>query len=358
MSAIGSQHRFTKLISVFRNHLWIYALLLITTSCHKARQVNLSFYYWKTTYQQQPTENSYLKVLHCNKLYMRIMDVDLNTAGNNLTPVSPITFQSPLADSITLVPVVFIVNKALISETHPQLDALAGKIFNFVQGKITQAGKSGYPELQIDCDWTRTTRDNYFYLLARIKALPALKGKLLSATLRLHQLKNQRSNGVPPVDRVMLMCYNMGNLHQYGVQNSILEQTELEKYAGRNLSAYTRPVDIGLPLFSWAVAFRKREYIGISKRVNLQLLHNPSLFTNTDNNLFQLKTDLPSYGLQRGDEIRWESVSVDNLQRAAHYLVRYMNDTDFTNIIYFHLDAPTLTHYNYETLEKTAALFR
>lgn len=358
MQAAWSQNLFAKLTPVFRNRIWLCALLLLITSCHKARKVNVSFYYWKTTYQQHPTENNYLKALHCRKLYMRIMDVDLNTTGNGLVPISPITFQSSLADSIALVPVVFIVNKALMGQTHPQLDELAAKITRFVQGKVTQAGKTTFPELQIDCDWTRTTRDNYFYLLGRIKALPALKRKLLSATLRLHQLKNQRSNGVPPVNRVMLMCYNMGDLRRYGVHNSILEQSELEKYAGSNLSSYSRPVDVGLPLFSWAVVFRKHLYAGISKRMNLKLLRDSSLFDSTDNNMFQLKTDLASYGLQRGDEIRWENVPIKQLQEAARYLARYINNTDATNIIYFHLDTPILTCYPHETLEKTAALFR
>ncbi len=347
-------------IPLFRFHYQLWCFLLLTaafTSCHKSRKVNLSFYYWKTTYRQQPTEARYLKALHCRKLYLRIMDIDLNASGAGLAPVSPVTFKSPVAADVALVPVVFIVNKALLSQTHQQLDNLAGKIVPFVQAKAEQAGKTGFEELQIDCDWTRTTRDNYFYLLKSIKGRPELKGRLLSVTLRLHQLKNRQSSGVPPVNRVMLMCYNMGDLRRYGPHNSILEQSDLEKYAGSSLSSYGKHVDVGLPLFSWAVVFRQHEYAGISKRMNQALLLNPDLFASAGNNQYRLQTDMPAYGLQRGDEIRWEAVETSELQNAARYIARYIN-TDTINVIYFSLDAQTLTHYPYETLEKTAALFR
>ena len=51
------------------------------------------------------------------------------------------------------------------------------------------------------------------------------------------------------------MCYNMGNWCKYGSQNSILDIVELKKYANNNISAYPMPIDIGLPLFKWAVAY-------------------------------------------------------------------------------------------------------
>lgn len=330
-------------------------LVLTSASCHKDRVVDTSFYFWKTIYQENHAEKLYLDSLHSKKIYIRIMDVDAGDAGP--VPVSPVTFKTAVPASIKLIPVVFIVNKVIQNQTHEQLDKLAGKIVYFVNGKIRQAGKTTFEELQIDCDWTRTTRSNYFYLLKRIRANPTLKNKQISATLRLHQLKNQVSSGVPPVDRVMLMCYNMGNLRKYGTQNSILEQEELEKYAGNNLSRYPMPIDIGLPLFSWAVIFRQKIYTGISKRINLVMLKDKNLFQEKELNMYVLKEDVPALGLKLGDEIRWESVTAENLQSAAAYLQKFTT-TNPVNIIYFHLDEQTLKPYHYETLEKTAALFR
>ncbi|AMR33995.1 hypothetical protein A0256_22370 [Mucilaginibacter sp. PAMC 26640] len=226
-------------------------------SCRRDRVINTSFYYWKTVYYTNKTEQKYFGALDCKKFYVRIMDV--NYGDNGIVPVSPVTFKTVLPDSVQLIPVVFIVNDVLKNQTNKQLDDLARKIIYYVNGRIKPSGKTSYSELQLDCDWTRTTRDSYFYLLKRIRTDSGLKNKKLSATLRLHQLKNQKSSGIPPVDRVMLMCYNMGNLRKYGHQNSILEQSELEKYAGNNLSEYPMPIDIGLPIFSWAVVFRQRQ---------------------------------------------------------------------------------------------------
>jgi hypothetical protein len=335
--------------------LTVWILLLVFSSCHKKRVVNTSFYYWKTVYERNNAENQYLDSLHCKKLYVRIMDVD--KGDNGPVPISPITFKNALPNSIQIVPVIFIVNQVLKSRTHQQLDDLANKIAYYVNGKIKQSGKTSFNELQIDCDWTRTTRDNYFYLLRRIKNNADLKGKQLSATLRLHQLKNQKSSGIPPVNRVMLMCYNMGNLRKYGTQNSILEQSELEKYMNNNLAAYPVPIDVGLPIFSWAVVFRQKQYAGIAKRLKSQNFTDKKVFKTTANNFYTLQEDLPKYGLKQGDEIRWEDLPANKLLTAANYIQKYIS-SDTVNIIYFHLDEPTLKHYTYESLEKTTAVFR
>lgn len=286
---------------------------------------------------------------------MRIMDVA--NGDNGPMPVSPVNFKATLPENTAIVPVVFIVNQVLENQTHQQLNDLAGKILYYVNGKVKQSGKVAYDELQIDCDWTRTTRDNYFYLLRCIRNNSDFKSKYLSATLRLHQLKYQKSSGVPPVDRVMLMCYNMGNLRKYGNQNSILEQSELEKYVGKNLTDYQMPVDVGLPIFSWAVVFRQKQYIGIAKRIQNKSFSDKKVFQPTGNSLYTLLGDMPGYGLKRGDEVRWEDIPADKLIAAAKYIKQYIA-TDTVNIIYFHLDEPTLKHYTYENLEKTAAVFR
>lgn len=330
-------------------------MMLGLVSCRKDRVINTSFYYWKTVYDTNATESQYFNALHCKKLYVRIMDVDHGDNGS--VPVSPITFKATLADSVQLIPVVFIVNDVLKNQTSQQLDDLARKIVYYVNGRIKPSGKTSYDELQLDCDWTRTTRDNYFYLLRRIRANASLKNKKLSATLRLHQLKNQKSSGIPPVNRVMLMCYNMGNLRKYGSQNSILEQSELEKYAGKNLGNYPLPIDVGLPLFSWAVVFRQKQYAGIAKRLYNDSFVDQKTFKASGSKLYTLQKDLPQYGLLRGDEIRRENLSAGQLLSAANYIQKYIS-SDTVNIIYFHLDEPTLKHYTYEDLEKTAAVFR
>jgi len=325
--------------------------LAYLSSCHHPKKVTTSFYYWKTVYKANKTEAAYLQYFKVHKLYVRIMDVDMGENGVDPVPVSPVIFKDKLPDSVQIVPVVFIVNDILKNITKPKLNDLVNKIPFFVNGKVQQAGKHSFNELQIDCDWTATTRDNYFYLLNRLKLNPALKGKTISATLRLHQLKNQSGSGVPPVSRAMLMCYNMGNLRKYGNKNSILEISELKKYLGSNISAYPMPVDIGLPLFSWVVAFRNKEYIGISKRTKIVDLHNKNQFIFIGNNIYKAARDLPEFGLNKADEVRWEAVAVPDLQAASRYLSTLIK-TDTINVIYFHLDETVIKPYAYTDLEK------
>lgn len=337
--------------------LFVFILCSVISSCRRHdRVVNTSFYFWKTVYKANKTESAYVNHFHAHKLYMRIMDVDMDESGTIPIPISPITFQVKLSDTVGIVPVVFIVNNVLKTITRPQLDDLARKIVPFVKAKTEQAGKTSFNELQIDCDWTASTRENYFYLLERLKQAKELKGKTISATLRLHQVKNQKGSGIPPVNRVMLMCYNMGNLRKYGEQNSILEINELKKYLGDNVKAYPVPVDIGLPLFSWAVAFRNKEYIGIAKRITFAELNNKNHFIFIKNHIYRAQTDLPDDGLKANDEVRWEAVAANDLQATAGYLSPLIK-TDTLNVIYFHLDEAVLKTYTYENLEKTAHLF-
>ena len=332
-------------------------LLSLFTSCLKKREVDASFYYWKTIYDANPVEESWLDTLKSKRMYIRMMDIDLSENGSMPIPVSPIMFKQKVPVRRELVPVVYIVNNVLKNRSHKQLDELAAKMIFFVKGKMSQAGKTDIKELQIDCDWTKSTRDNYFYLLTKLGQKLPNKKCILSATLRLHQLKNLITSGVPPVNRVMLMCYNMGNLRRYGDQNSILEQSELQKYVGGNIANYPLPVDVGLPLFSWAVAFRQKKYVGIAKKVTEVVLNDTTLFNQIRSNRFFAKKDLPDYGLVAHDELRWESVPIKQLQAAAVYVAKHLN-TNKINIIYFHLDEKLLKNFNYEDLEKTTAIFR
>jgi len=334
---------------------YLFLLVVLLAACKPGRKVNTCFYYWKTVYRQNDTADSYIKHLKVHKLYVRIMDIDMADDGSEPIPISPINFQSKLPDSLEIVPVVFIVNDVLRNISHARMDELSRKLCVFVKAKVEQSGKVNFNELQIDCDWTQETRDNYFYLLKRIKQ--GIDNKQLSVTLRLHQLKNQKTSGVPPADKVLLMCYNMGNLRKYGKQNSIIELNELKKYAGANLGTYPMPMDIGLPLFGWAVAFRDKQYIGIDKRINFDNLNHAKQFASNGNNLYTAKTDLPAYGLQSGDVVRWENSDIKTVQVAASYIGQYLKAGE-VNMVYFHLDGDLIKKYKYEDLESAADLVR
>ncbi len=279
----------------------------------------------------------------------------MDDAGQNPVPVSPITFQQKLPDTVQMAPVVFIINNVLKAVPKTSLADMAAKIVRFTDAKVEQAGKKSYNELQIDCDWTADTRDNYFYLLNVLKGLT--KGKTLSVTLRLHQVKNRVKCGIPPVSKALLMCYNMGNLRKYGPQNSIIDVNELKKYLDDNISRYPMKMDIGLPLFSWAVAFRDKQYIGIAKQIKFDNLTNKNQFSPIGSNLYSAKTDMPQYGLRMRDEVRWEDAPLQSLQAIASYIGPKLKGDD-VGLVYFHLDEKVIKNYSYGDLENVAQILR
>lgn len=333
---------------------WGFIFLILLVSCKQKREVYTSFYFWKTVYQTDTLQQHYVNHFKNDKLFVRIMDVDRDEHGV-ITPIAPINFKDKLPNNKALVPVVFIVNDILKTIKDNEISELAANIMKFVNGKVKQSGKLNYHELQIDCDWTASTRLQYFKLLEEIQKLNS--GRKLSTTLRLHQLKNQEKSGIPPVDHVLLMCYNMGNLRKYGTQNSILEVAELKKYLDKNLKYYPMKIDIGLPLFSWAVVFRNKAYAGISKRMNIQVLSDKGKFEFLSNGLYRSKINLPTFGLNKNDEIRYEQSKLEELKECASYIEKYLPQAS-VNLVLYHLDKEIIKNFSIHELEEITHILR
>ena len=161
--------------------------------------------------------------------------------------------------------------------------------------------------------------------------------------------------GIPPEDRVLLMCYNMGNLRRFGAQNSILDLEELKKYAGNNLSNYPKEIDLALPLFSWLVVFRNQEYAGISRRVKPEDLQNLLMFDRQEDGLFVAKLDLPAFGIRKDDVVRYEDSKPEDVEELATYLSSHLPNKP-VNVLYYHLDKSLLKNYTVDELEKISHL--
>lgn len=325
--------------------------------CKQKSIVHPTFYYWKTDYKSKKDETSYLDKFKSKSLYVRIMDVDFNPDLQQPVPISPIKFSDPLPQQVNIIPVVFIVNNVFNKIDAQKTAILADRIAKFVKAKVKQAGKENYSELQIDCDWTKTTKDQYFKFLEQLKVNPLLKGKTVSVTLRLHQVKNIVSSGIPPVEKAILMCYNMGNLRKYGEQNSILDQHEMDLYLKEYLEKYPLPLDVALPIFEWAVVFRDEQYSGISKRIGKTQIEDKKLFKRRGNSiLYDLLVDYPQAGLKQGDVVRWEQILPKDLLVTSKFLSRYLSPRE-RNLVFYHLDTDLLKHFTDEDFQKAIANF-
>ncbi|MBK8703650.1 MAG: hypothetical protein IPN33_08475 [Saprospiraceae bacterium] len=133
-------------------------------------------------------------------------------------------------------------------------------------------------EIQIDCDWTEKTRDSYFYLLKKMREQLEPGNCALSATIRLHQVRYFKKTGAPPVDRGMLMFYNMGDVESWEEPNSILNIKKGEPYLD-GAARYPLPLDVALPAFGWGVLFREGRMIRLIYPIDEKVLADTSRFS-------------------------------------------------------------------------------
>jgi len=332
---------------------FVFIIIVFFTGCGKERSYKAGFYYWKTLFDLSETEQSQIGRSGSTRLYVRMMDIDWDTDRQEAVPVSPVLFRKRFPDSLRMIPVIFIVNNTLQNLHNKSIRLLASKIIRFTEAKVKQAGVQVFSEIQIDCDWTRTTKDNYFLLLRELDR--QLPHKLISVTLRLHQYKN-RSLGIPPADRVMLMCYNMGNLRKYGQHNSILNIPEMKRYLDAGQVEYPLPIDIALPIFRWTVVFRSKQYAGIT-RISPGEFENKLLFKKVKNSLYEVQRDIAEYGIRKRDELRYEAVTFDELKSVAQLISKSVKLQDSLNIVYYHLDDNLLNNYQNGQLEEIFHFF-
>jgi hypothetical protein len=344
----------------------VICLLLFFTGCRQQpeRIVERGFYYWKSQLQLSESETTTLQQLQVKQLYVKFFDVIPAEDGNGAMPVAKLYIDSGSLkqlhkEQVHIIPVIFITNETLQQSDSAQLLLLAQNIGQLLQIISKQNKLEQYSELQIDCDWTKTTRENYFFLLEQIKKgmqqTALFKNSLLTATIRLHQVKFSNRTGIPPVDRGLLMCYNMGNLKNPAVNNSIIDVDELKKYLG-SLKSYPLQLDIALPLFEWSVLLRNNQFKGIIQTVNPSTLSN-SICSKAQNRYTFLKdTVIANINFYKNDLLRFEESSATALKQTATFIAANLSVSNTqTRISFYHLDQLLLTKHPTHELE---ALYR
>jgi len=216
-----------------------------------AAPAHRAMYYWKTAQGPSAEEIAVADSLGVERLYVRVFDVE---ADGTATP--PLAGWAG-AGNREIVPVVYVVNGALLQSTFRPADAASSLL-----AKVSAAALGPWKEMQVDCDWTQGSRAAYFALLAALRDKLHAQGRRLSATIRLHQVKYRADTGVPPVDRGMLMAYNLLPPDQAGERSSILDNAELGAYLA-SLKAYPLPLDAALPIFSWVAQWEGERLLGL-----------------------------------------------------------------------------------------------
>lgn len=296
------------------------------------------------------TEKEALKENNVQKLYVRYFDIGLHPESNFPIPISPIRFEENL-EEYTIVPVVFIQNKVML---QPNLDVkdLAQKTFDFIE-QINSKNKIACQEIQIDCDWTIKSKENY---LKFIEVFKKLSKKKLSATIRLHQVKYFKKTKIPNVDSGVLMYYNMGSIAPDSL-NSIYDKKVAERYL-KSLKRYPLHLDFAFPIYSWGVHIRNNKVIGLRSKMNGRELEKDSNFEKTSPIFFKVKHSNYKNGIfyEENDLLKIEEIKPEDLKEMAEDLQDNLVEKP-NEIIFYDLDEFNLNNYEKNTFKQIISCF-
>ena len=329
---------------------YLVLLTFLLVSCGKSEQPKISFYYWKTILKFSKSENEILTENAVQKLYVRYFDIGLQANTKEPIPISPIRFHENVS-KFNIVPVIFIQNKVML-QSGLDIEDLAKKTIHFVD-QINKKNKIECKEIQIDCDWTLTSKDNYLKFIERFKKLSRKK---LSATIRLHQVKYFKKTKIPNVDSGVLMYYNMGAIAADSL-NSIYDQKVAAKYL-KSLKKYPLHLDVALPIYSWGVHIRNKKVIGLRSKLYISELKRDENFEQISVMFFKAKHSNYKNGVfyEENDLLKIEGITKEDLKQMANELDENLAQSP-KEIIFYDLDQFNLKNYEKNIFEQVVSCF-
>ncbi|MDE5858699.1 MAG: hypothetical protein K2H32_10155 [Muribaculaceae bacterium] len=315
-----------------------------------------SIYYWRTTFSLSDKENEFLKEHEVKKIYMRFFDVNRTYSdidNEDVIPEATIRFNDTVPNDIDVVPTIYITTSAIEKMQTKEME-YAEKIYK----RVTAIGKKNnitIKEIQLDCDWTKGTRQPFFRLCEAMKEYMDSTQEL-SSTIRLHQL----TQTPPPVDKGVLMVYNTGNLMEMTSDNSIFSRKDIEPYLRDNrLALYPLPLDVAYPAYGWSVVFRpekdKYYFDRIMRRTDFSCfppLHKiaSNLYEATSEVIFYEDNTKSDYVFEKY-RIRVERPSAKEILEIKNLIDNQLKTKKHNNLLY-HLDESQLSHYSNNEISK------
>lgn len=335
-------------------NIFLLIILFITIlACKKEKskveKVQTAFYYWKTSdWYMKNEEKEILKKTKTQKLYVKFFEVAYNEFEGNI-PVSKNNLRVNDIQNYDIIPSVYIRNDVFKKSKKEELKKLADDINYLIEKKIKDKFDKYFKikEIQIDCDWTLSTKENYFYFLEELDKVVSEK-KEISCTLRLYPYKYPEKMGVPPVNKVMLMCYNLISPLKSKEKNSILNIEELKKYLVKK-EKYPKHLDVALPLYSWMQIFQNNQFTKIIykdfDKVKAVLKPiKPLWFEVTKDTL------AGDVYLRVGDKVKYDEISVNTIKEAITVIKEKVSLDEEITLSFFHLDNEQLKYFKNEEI--------
>lgn len=331
-------------------------LLSCTGSESQKSNESNSIYYWRTTFSLNNGEKEFLREHDVKKIYMRFFDVNWaypTKNGEDVIPEATVRFNDTIPAGIEIVPTVYITTSA-IEKMQTKEDGYAEKIYKRITA-ISNQNNIMFNEIQLDCDWTKGTRQPFFRLCEAMKGCMD-STQTLSSTIRLHQL----TQTPPPVDKGVLMVYNTGNLMEMTSENSIFSRNDIEPYLRDNrLAEYPLALDVAYPTFGWSVIFHPGEdkyyFCRIMRRTDFSAY--PDL-KKIASNLYEAISDINfsenenEYDMAYKDyRIRVERPTANEILEIKKIIDDQLKNKSHSNILY-HLDESQLSHFSDNEISK------
>ncbi len=321
-------------------------LLISCIACDRKRETQIAFYHWKSKAIYTESIRKTLQSTGAKKIYMHFFDVD-NTVNDHfdldgsfvrggLYPIYPLMQVDSEYLKFDIIPVIFIVNQALIDA---DVNDLSDRIHSLADQISQHHFRKTFPSIQLDCDWNASTREKYFLLIRLLQHYYEV-----SVTIRLHQVKFQKETGIPPVHRGTLMLYNMGDLKNEN-QNSILLPDLVQEYINSS-STYPLEMDVALPLFSQTVLLNKQQEVRIVHGTNRDSILNDQHFRVLNDHLLEVTRDTLYKGfyLSPGYKLKFEELKEEEIISA--YQVVKRSRLKVAGVIFYHLDDESLKKIN------------
>lgn len=227
----------------------------LALSCSKPKPMSTtvrSVYYWSTTFNLDSVKTAFMRNYRISRMYIRYFDVVADQSGRAV-PNATLKFATDVPQGIDIVPTVFVMPECL-RQDRSRLAALIVK-------RVVQMNETNdvynVKEIQIDCDWTRSTRRLYAEFMQAMLSECHSRHLKLSSTIRLHQL----AQTPPPADRGVLMMYNTGDATDIRCHKPILDMYDAAPYLPR-LNDYKLKLSTAYPIFTWRILFRGGRFVG------------------------------------------------------------------------------------------------
>lgn len=306
-------------------------------------------YYWKTNWEITPYLRNYLRESGVKRTFVKFADIARNPTSGEVEPYALLRARdtSGVAE-MAIVPCFFITNNVFTNTDEGTTAWLVERLLETLESVGGQFGKTpaDWPEIQVDCDWTGSTRKAYFTFLKQLnRRLPTAD---LNVTIRLHQYHDPNQTGVPPAERGTLMCYNSGDIDAETTKNSIFDPQDIAPYA--QAPAYPLPLDLALPAFSWALIYRSGILWRIVPEPNPVLLADTTAFMPDEAMLHVVRpVFFGGHYLAPNDRVRVETITPELLRQNRALLESFHLAPDATILLY-HLDSVAVARGNWWVL--------